>query len=192
MEATNKEVVDQRQYLTFNLVDEEYAIGILRVKEILQYDTLTRVPSVPVFIRGVINLRGNVVTVVDLARKFGIQETPITKRTCIVIVEVSDANGEPTEMGVMADSVSQVVEFAANDIQPPPSFGSSVEVDYLEGMGKLDSKFALILDIDRVLSADELVAVTTIEEALEKAKNVEAGADDSGASKKGKKQPTTH
>lgn len=166
METMN-ETVEQSQYLTFHLAEEEYAIGILRVKEIIQYDTLTRLPSVPAFIRGVINLRGNVVAVVDLATKFGIQEAPVTKRTCIVIVEV-EQDGESTEMGLIADAVSQVIGLADDEIKPPPSFGSRIHADYLEGMGMLEDKFALILDIDRVLSAEEFQEVTSsVEEAVE-------------------------
>jgi purine-binding chemotaxis protein CheW len=151
-----QEVVEQTQYLTFSLVGEEYAIGILRVREILEYDTLTTVPQTPPCIRGVINLRGSVVPVVDLAVKFGLPATPITKRTCIVIVE-ADLDGTPTVMGVMADAVSQVMDLAPQDIQAPPAFGTRVRVDYLRGMGKIGKKFVLLLDIDRVLGAADVL-----------------------------------
>lgn len=144
----------QGQYLTFELAGEEYALGILRVKEILEYDTLTRVPNAPTAVRGVINLRGNVVPVVDLALKFGLAATTVTKRTCIVIVEAR-VGGEDVVMGVLADAVSQVVELADSDIAPPPSFGARVRAEQLLGMAKLDArKFALMLDIDRVLADD--------------------------------------
>ncbi len=149
--------VEQSQYLTFYLAGEEYAIGILRVKEILEYDTVTPVPQTPPAIRGVINLRGSVVPVVDLAAKFGLPPSPIAKRTCIVIVEVS-LDGRETVMGVLADAVSQVMDLTAADIEPPPAFGTRVKVDYLQGMGKVGKKFVLILDIDQVLSAPELLA----------------------------------
>ena len=152
-----QEVVEQTQYLTFSLVGEEYAIGILRVREILEYDTLTTVPQTPPCIRGVINLRGSVVPVVDLAVKFGLPATPITKRTCIVIVE-ADLDGTPTVMGVMADAVSQVMDLAPQDIEAPPAFGTRVRVDYLRGMGKVGKRFVLLLDVDRVLSAADLLA----------------------------------
>jgi purine-binding chemotaxis protein CheW len=155
------EVAEQAQYLTFFLAGEEYAIGILQVKEILEYDTLTKVPQTPPSIRGVINLRGSVVPVVDLAAKFGLPETPITKRTCIVIVEV-DLEGQRTVMGVLADAVSQVMDLTPADIEAPPAFGTRVRVDYLQGMGKVGKKFVLLLDVDRVLSAPELRAANAV------------------------------
>jgi purine-binding chemotaxis protein CheW len=159
-----KRGIDQTQYLAFYLAGEEYAIGILQVKEIIEYDTLTKVPGTPEFIRGVINLRGSVVPVVDLAIKFGLAESPITKRTCIIIVEVN-LDGEKTQMGVIADSVSQVMDFLAGDIEPPLSFGNRMIVDYLMGLGKVGKKFVLILDIDRVLSEKEILAAASSAQA---------------------------
>ena len=139
------------QYLSFQLAGEEFAFGILRVKEILEYDTITRVPNAPVAVRGVINLRGSVVPVVDLALQFGLAPTVITKRTCIVIVE-AQVDGVDLVMGVLADAVSQVIDLGPEAIEPPPAFGSRVSVEYLVGMGKLDDKkFVLILDINRLL-----------------------------------------
>jgi len=158
MEAVKK-TTDQAQYLGFYIAEEEYAIGILRVKEILEYDTITRVPGTPPSIRGVINLRGSVVPVVDLALKLGLPESPITNRTCIVVVEV-DLDGERTVMGVMADAVSQVMDLGGGDIEPPPAFGTRVHMDHLLGMGKAGKKFILLLDIDRILSVNELMEVT--------------------------------
>jgi purine-binding chemotaxis protein CheW len=160
-----QEALDETQYLSFALAGEEYAIGILRVREILEYDTLTVVPQTPPCIRGVINLRGSVVPVVDLAVKLGLPATPITKRTCIVIVEV-DLDGTPTVMGVMADAVSQVMDLAPQDIEAPPAFGTQVRVDYLRGMGKIGKKFVLLLDIDRVLGAAELLAAGALGESV--------------------------
>jgi purine-binding chemotaxis protein CheW len=143
------------QYLSFELAGAEYGVGILSVKEILQYETITPVPSVPRSVRGVINLRGSVVPVVDLAVKFGLAETSVTRRTCILIVEVK-LDGRPTVMGLMADSVREVIELSAQDIEPPPAFGSQVKVEHLLGMGKAGGKrFVLLLDVDRVVSADE-------------------------------------
>ena len=162
MEAV-KQTTDQAQYLGFTIADEEYAIGILRVKEILEYDTMTRVPGTPPSIRGVINLRGSVVPVVDLALKLGLPESPITKRTCIVVVEV-DLDGERTVMGVMADAVSQVMDLGSADIEPPPAFGTRVHMDHLLGMGKAGKKFILLLDIDRILSVNELMEMTKLQE----------------------------
>lgn len=146
---------DQTQYLTFHLAGEEYAVGILQVKEIITYGTLTKVPHTPPSIRGVINLRGNVVPVVDLGLKFGLTQSPVTDRTCIVIVE-ANINDSRTVMGVVADSVSQVISMTEDDILPAPAFGTRVRIDFLRGMGKAGDKFVLILDIDKVLSADDL------------------------------------
>lgn len=146
---------DQTQYLTFHLAGEEYAVGILQVKEIITYGTLTKVPHTPASIRGVINLRGNVVPVVDLGLKFGLSVSPVTDRTCIVIVE-ANINDSRTVMGVVADSVSQVVSMADDIILPPPAFGTRVRIDFLRGMGKAGDKFVLVLDIDKVLNAEDL------------------------------------
>ena len=147
------------QYLTFFVGGEEYAVNILKVKEIIEYDTVTVVPNTAPWIRGVTNLRGNVVPVIDLAIKFGLQGSQTSKLTCIVITEVSD-QGEKLTLGVMADSVSQVLDFSENEIETPPPFGTRVRIEFLLGMGRMGKKFCLILDIDKVLSADELLAVT--------------------------------
>jgi len=143
------------QYLTFFIRDEEYGVEILRVKEILEYEHVTRVPTTPAHVRGVLNLRGSVLPVVDLAAKFGHEETAPTRTTCIVVVETRP-QGELLTLGIVATAVSQVVDIAANDIEPPPSFGTSVRVDFLTGMGKLDGRLVLLLDIDRVLSPVEI------------------------------------
>ncbi len=151
-----KDVVEQTQYLTFALAEEEYAISILKVKEIITYDAaLTKVPTMPPSVRGVINLRGSVVPVVDLALKFGLPERPVTKRTCVVIVE-ADMGGDHTVMGVIADTVSEVMDLLPRDIEASPPFGTRVRGDYLKGLGKIGEKFVLILDIDRVLSSEKL------------------------------------
>ncbi|HEV3513608.1 MAG TPA: chemotaxis protein CheW [Candidatus Sulfotelmatobacter sp.] len=163
MTTAMKEAVEQEQYLTFLLAGEEYAIGILKVKEIIEYDTVTTVPKTPRWVRGVINLRGAVVPVVDLGLKFGLEDRPVTKTTCIVIVE-GQLEGQSTLMGVMVDAVSQVMDIAASAVQEVPTFGTRIKVDYLQGMAQLGKKFVLLLDIDKVLSADEvqdLTAVTT-------------------------------
>ncbi len=153
---TPKKAAQRTQYLTFFLGGEELALNVLRVKEIIEYDTLTKLPTAPPSIRGVINLRGSVVPVVDLAFKLGFAETRITKRTCIVMVEVELA-GEEAIMGLMTDSVNQVIDFLPEDIEKPPLFGTSIQGSYLKGMGKAGKKFVLILDIDRLLSEDELL-----------------------------------
>jgi purine-binding chemotaxis protein CheW len=153
MNGTN--VVNARaQYLSFGLAGGDYAIGILKVKEILQYETVTPVPSTPPSIRGVINLRGSVVPVVDLAVKFGLPATPVTKRTCILVFEAV-LDGADTVLGLMTDSVTEVIELGPQEIEPPPTFGARVHVDYLIGMGKVGKGFVLILDLEKVLSVDE-------------------------------------
>lgn len=157
---------DQTQYLTFHLAGEEYAVGILQVKEIITYGTLTKVPHTPPSIRGVINLRGNVVPVVDLGLKFGMSVSPVTDRTCIVIVE-ANVNDNRTVMGVVADSVSQVVSMVDDDILPAPAFGTRVRIDFLRGMGKAGDKFVLVLDIDKVLSAEDMMPPAASAKPLE-------------------------
>jgi purine-binding chemotaxis protein CheW len=142
------------QYLSFLLGGEAYAIGILRVREILEYQPPTRVPQTPPSIRGVINLRGKVIPIVDLALKFGLPPTQTTKWTCIIVVE-TNLGGETAVMGVLADSVSEVIDLGPDDIEVPPTFGTRVKVDYLRGMGRTGQRFMLLLDIDRVLSAEE-------------------------------------
>jgi purine-binding chemotaxis protein CheW len=149
---------EQTQFLTFLLADEQYAVSILRVREIIEYDTVTRVPNMPTSIRGVINLRGAVVPVVDLAVRFGLRDNRVTKRTCVIIAEV-EVGGERLVMGLMADAVSQVIDLPPADIEPPPAFGTSVRVDFLKGLGKVGKKFVLILDLDRALSATDLLSV---------------------------------
>jgi purine-binding chemotaxis protein CheW len=144
--------MDQNQYLTFQLVGEEYAVGILRVKEIIAYGPLTTVPQAPPALRGVINLRGSVVPVIDLAVKFGLPASPLTNRTCIVILEV-DLDGEPTVIGIVTDGVDQVIELLDEDILPAPAFGTQARMDFLRGMGKAGAKFVLILEIEKVLTA---------------------------------------
>ena len=173
MTAATREVTEQQQYLTFLLADEEYAISILKVKEIIQYDTVTTVPKTPKWVRGVINLRGAVVPVVDLAVKFGLEQRPVTKTTCIVIVETKYEERNTT-MGVIAEAVSQVMELTPEDIQAVPEFGTRVKVDYLFGMARLGKKFALLLDADKVLSANELLSLGEVPTLAEDAAAPEA------------------
>ena len=151
-----------QQYLTFLLDDEEYAIGILKVREIIEYGTITKVPRTPKWVRGVINLRGGVVPVIDLAVKFGIMARPITKTTCIVIVE-TQTDTQSRTIGLVADAVSQVMDLTPDQIREVPEFGTPVRAEYLLGMAQLAKKFALILDVDKVLSADELLCVSETE-----------------------------
>ncbi len=175
MTTATKEVVEQKQYLTFLLANEEYAIGILKVKEIIEYDTVTTVPKTPKWVRGVINLRGAVVPVVDLAIKFGLELKPVTKTTCIVIIE-TQFESQNTTIGIIVDAVSQVMELATEDMQPVPEFGTRVKVDYLLGMAQLGKKFALLLDVDKVLSTDELLHLNGVASSAEEGQAAEAGA----------------
>ncbi len=144
----------QAQYLIFHLEDESYALSVLRVMEIIQYDTVTKVPKTPGWIRGVMNLRGIVLPVADLAVKFGSAQRPITRTTCVVVVE-AEREGEVIAMGILADGVDQVVDLTAEDIAPPPEFGTRVRVDFLRGMARVGKQFALILDIDRLFPEDD-------------------------------------
>src|SRR3954467_5322780 len=156
----SRQGVDEvQQFLTFLLAGEEYAVSILKVKEILEYDTITTVPNVPKWICGVLNLRGSVVPIVDLALKFGRAASEITKLTCIVIVETL-CDGERLTMGVLVDSVSQVIDLSSADIEEPPPFGARLKIDYLEGMGRSGKKFCLILNIDKVLASEELLEIS--------------------------------
>ena len=175
MTTATKETVEQKQYLTFLLANEEYAIGILKVKEIIEYDTVTTVPKMPKWVRGVINLRGAVVPVVDLAIKFGLELTPVTKTTCIVIVE-TQFESQNTTIGIIVDAVSQVMELASEDLQSVPEFGTRVKVDYLLGMAQLGKKFALLLDVDKVLPTDELLHLNGVASSAEEGQAAEAGA----------------
>lgn len=155
--------VEQKQYLTFMLGGEMFAIGILGIKEIIQYAGLTEVPMMPECIRGVINLRGAVVPVMDLAARFGKPAAAITKRTCIVIVEIA-AEGERQDMGVVVDAVNAVLEIPASEIEPAPAFGTRIRTDFIEGMGKLNGKFVILLNVNRVLSVEEISVLVQVGE----------------------------
>lgn len=146
---------DVLQYLTFQLSGETYAIGILSIKEILEYTTLTQVPLMPAFIRGVMNLRGAVVPVIDLAVRFWRKRTEVLRRSCIVIVEV-DLDGARHDLGIVVDAVCEVVDIPAAEVEPAPTFGLKVRADFIHGMGKTENGFVVLLDVNHVLSIDEL------------------------------------
>jgi len=152
---------EAHQYLTFALTGEMFAVGILNVKEIIEYGTLTEIPMMPSFIRGVINLRGSVVPVIDLAARFGGQASQVQRRTCIVIVEVPQEEGKH-EIGIMVDAVSEVLEIPGSEIEPAPVFGAKIRADFIAGMGKVNSKFVIILDIMRILSLDEMAMLSDV------------------------------
>jgi purine-binding chemotaxis protein CheW len=153
---------EHSQYLTFMLGGSVFAVGILRIKEIIEYGDLTVVPRMPDFIRGVINLRGAVVPVVDLAVRFGGRPTEVTRRTCIVIIEIEDGEGQQV-IGMMVDAVNEVLEIASNEIEPPPAFGATIRTDFIQGMGKVEGRFIILLDMNRVLSVDEMAMLSSSE-----------------------------
>ena len=149
------------QYLTFRIASETYAVGILQVREIVQYEALTSVPSTPRSIRGVMNLRGSVVAVADLAVKFGLPPSPITKRTCVIILELS-LQGELSTIGVMADAVNEVLQLSPEEIRPPPPFGTRIHAQFLVGMVQSAQGFTLILDLEHLLTVDELQSTAEV------------------------------
>ncbi|OPL11170.1 MAG: chemotaxis protein CheW [delta proteobacterium ML8_D] len=151
-------IAGTNQYLTFTLGDEDFALDIGKVREVLDYTTITKVPRMPEFLRGVINLRGNVVPVIDLRYKLGMGAIKQSVDTCIVIVEIM-IDDEMTHMGALADSVKEVIDLDPSQISPPPKLGIKITNDFIRGMGKQGEKFLIILDIDKVLTADELDVV---------------------------------
>jgi purine-binding chemotaxis protein CheW len=153
-----------QQYLTFVLAGEVFAMGILAIKEIIEYAELTEVPMMPEYVRGVINLRGAVVPVIDLSVRFGKPSSPVTKRTCIVIIEVETHN-ERHVLGVVVDAVNAVLDIPAREVEPPPTFGASIRTDFIRGMGKVGGKFVILLDVDHVLAADEMDALVEAQAA---------------------------
>ena len=148
-------ITEIRQYLTFKLDSEVFALDVATVREVLDFTNLTRIPRTPEFMRGVINLRGSVVPVVDLRLAFGMSATEKTVNTCVIVVEVT-LEGETTIMGALADSVEEVIDLEPEQVQPAPKIGTSIKTDFIRGMGKRDTRFLMILDIDRVFSADQL------------------------------------
>jgi purine-binding chemotaxis protein CheW len=156
--AIKAKTIKTGKYLTFTLADEEYGIGILKVKEIIGMMAITSVPRTPEFVKGVINLRGKVIPVIDLRLKFGMDAIQYTDRTCIIVVEI-DANDMTIQIGIVVDSVSEVLNIKEEEIEKAPSFGTSINTDYILGMAKIDSGVKILLDIDKVLSAEEITAI---------------------------------
>ena len=152
------ETQEATQHLTFKLDEEVFAVDISKVREVLEYTAVTKVPQTPEFMKGVINLRGHVVPVVDLRLKFGMQEAEKTVNTCIIIVEVS-VDKDTAVLGALADSVQEVHDFEHDQIEPPPKIGTRLKTDFIKGMGKRNDQFIMILDIDKVFSTDELALV---------------------------------
>lgn len=146
------------KYLTFKLADEEYGLEILKVREIIGMMDITSVPQTPDFVKGVINLRGKVIPVVDLRLKFGMEEKEITEETCVIVVEVG------VQMGIVVDTVSEVLDIAESQIEDPPKFGAKVDTQFIRGMGKVEDDVKILLDIENVLTSTELVMVTEMTE----------------------------
>jgi len=146
------------QFLTFLLGDEVFAIDILSIKEIIEFRNLTTVPLMPECVRGVLNLRGAVVPVLDLQARFGRPASQVGKRTCIVIVELNTAHGRQV-VGVLVDAVNEVLDIAHDAIEPPPAFGARIRTDFIRGIGKVEEKFVILLDVDQVFSVDELASL---------------------------------
>ena len=143
------------KYLTFTLAEEEYGIGILKLKEIIGMLPITSVPQTPEFVKGVINLRGKVIPVIDLRLRFGIGEIDYTERTCIIVVEIASQAGT-VQIGIVVDSVSEVLNVKGDDIADTPTFGTKLDTEYILGMAKMEGGVKILLDIDKVLSADEV------------------------------------
>lgn len=157
---------EPRQYLTFTLGGEMFAVETLSVKEIIEYGQITAVPMMPPSIRGVINLRGAVVPVIDLKARFGAAATEVTRRTCIVIIELG-AEDEHQVIGIVVDTVSEVLEIPPSEIEPPPAFGARIRADFISGMGKIAGRFVILLNMGQVLSVDELSMLSSLSERQE-------------------------
>ncbi|MBU1171866.1 MAG: chemotaxis protein CheW [Proteobacteria bacterium] len=149
------------KYLTFSLANEEYGIGILKIKEIIGMLPITTVPQTPSFVKGVINLRGKVIPVIDLRLRFGMAGIEYTERTCIIVVEIT-GKSSTVLIGIVVDSVSEVLNVKGDDIEDTPAFGTKLDTDYIMGMAKLDGGVKILLDIDRVLNAEEMSVVESV------------------------------
>lgn len=160
-ETVQKQILSEHtsKYLTFVLGEEEYGLEILKVREIIGIMEITSVPQTPEFIKGVINLRGKVIPVVDLRRKFGMETAEYTEETCIIVVDIAESS-----MGILVDTVSEVLDIPQESIEPPPSFGSSINTEFILGMGKIKGKVKILLDINKVLSTKDLTAISNVVE----------------------------
>lgn len=149
---------NEGKYLTFSLAEEEYGIGILKIKEIIGMMEITSVPKTPEFVKGVINLRGKVIPVIDLRLRFSMEKDEYTERTCIIVVEIEGQVGTIL-MGVVVDAVSEVMNIKGDDIEATPNFGTKLNTEYILGMAKTDGKVRILLDIDKVLNNAEIMAL---------------------------------
>jgi purine-binding chemotaxis protein CheW len=157
------EITDTTQFLTFGLGDDIFAIDVIKAKEVLDFAEVTQVPQTPDYMLGVINLRGSVVPVIDMRRKFNMATTDRTRNTCIVVVEV-DVDGDTVTVGALVDSVREVIDLSPAQIEPPPRIGTKLNTEFIKGMGNLDDRFVIILDIDKVFSIDDLVMAKNLTE----------------------------
>ena len=147
------------KYLTFVLGHEFYGLAVLKIREIIRMLDITAVPQMPEYVRGVINLRGKVIPVIDLRIKFGLSQASTTERTCIIVVQVIGASGTPSLMGLVVDAVEEVVTLVPADIEPTPDFGTSLKTEYILGMAKVKGTVKTLLDIDRVVAADAIARI---------------------------------
>ncbi len=154
----SQSITETTQYLSFRLGEELFAVDVAKVREILDVIAITKVPQTPAYMRGVINLRGSVVPVMDLRQKFGLLPTERTVNSCIVVMEISH-DGETMVLGSLADSVQEVLELGPEQIEPPPRIGARLKTDFIKGMGKVNDQFIIILDVDRIFTADELTTM---------------------------------
>lgn len=161
-----------QQYLTFRLGKEVFALDILKVREVLDYKALTEIPQTPLFLKGVLNLRGSVVSVIDMRSKFGMESVAITKDTSIIILGVT-IDGEATLLGAMVDAVEAVIALTADQITDPPNIGTRLKLEFIKGMGMQKDKFIIILDLDRVFSIEELNLVANSQNLVPKSQTVE-------------------
>jgi len=162
MDQAVKVMADREgKYLTFSLAEEEYGISILKIKEIIGMMPITSVPQTPEFVKGVLNLRGKVIPVVDLRLRFGMESIDYTERTCIIVVEI-EGQTSTIMMGIVVDSVSEVLNIKGEDIEDTPTFGARLDTDYILGMAKMEGGVKILLDIDRVLSNDEIAELDKV------------------------------
>ena len=160
-----KELLESGQFLAFRLAEEVFAFDISKVREVLEFDTVTKVPQTPDMMTGVINLRGSVVPVIDMRLKFGMNETEKTVNTVIIIIEI-EIDEESTMIGALVDSVNEVMDLDTDHIEPPPSIGTQLNTDFIKGMGKQNDQFIIILDIESIFSSDELALVQQASEQV--------------------------
>jgi len=160
-----KELMVTDQFLAFKLEDEVFAFDISKVREVLEFDTVTKVPQTPEMMRGVINLRGSVVPVVDMRIKFGMGGTEKTVNTVIIIIEI-ELDDESTMIGALVDSVKEVMDLDTEHIEPPPNIGTQLNTEFIRGMGKQDGEFIIILDIEEIFSSEELELVQQVSEQI--------------------------